>query len=119
MTFVEFWGTWCAPCKELTPKVVNMHNKFGDKVRFISVADDKDINDVKAYVKEYKLNWEQSFVDMSNLKNTIVDAWKIIAYPTFILIDEAHNLYYVGGGNETLDYIDKVLTDKFTKGKLP
>lgn len=113
MTFVEFWGTWCGPCKELTPKLIKLQDKFGDNVRFIGVALDDNITDVRAYVTENKLTWQQAFVDRNNIKNSIIDAWNIFAYPTFILIDEEHNLKYIGASNDALEYIHKILIDKF------
>lgn len=112
MTFVEFWGTWCGPCVALTPEIIKFHNEFGDKIRFISVAYDKDIAKVKTYVNENKLDWEHSYINESNTKNTIIDDWKIQGFPTFILIDEKQQMYYGGNGNEDLEYIKKLLKEK-------
>jgi thiol-disulfide isomerase/thioredoxin len=115
MTLVEFWGTWCGPCIELTPKVIELHKQFEDEVRFISVASDKDVNEVKAYVKKNKIKWEQAFTDQRKIKNTIIGEWNIRAYPTFILIDDNQKMVYAGTSGEILENIRKILTKKFNK----
>lgn len=115
MTLIEFWGTWCVPCIELTPEVIKLHKQYEDKVRFISVAYDKDLTKVKAYVNKNNIRWLQSYVDSKNIKNTIIDKWNIQSFPTFILIDENQQMYYAGSSSETLEYIRKVLSKKFIK----
>jgi thiol-disulfide isomerase/thioredoxin len=35
---VEFWATWCGPCKQSIPHLTELHKKFGDKATFIGVS---------------------------------------------------------------------------------
>ena len=37
-TFVDFFGTWCPPCAEQMPALVEAHDRLGDEVRFVSVT---------------------------------------------------------------------------------
>jgi thiol-disulfide isomerase/thioredoxin len=49
---VEFWATWCAPCKESIPHLTKLQKEFKDVVFIgVSVAE-KDFDDVKPFVKE-------------------------------------------------------------------
>jgi thiol-disulfide isomerase/thioredoxin len=115
MTLVEFWGTWCAPCIELTPELIKLNKQFKDDIRFISIAFDKDVNDVKSYVKKNNIEWLQSFADQKDIKNTLVDKWDIQAFPTFLLFDENQQLNYAGTSSETLQYMKNVLEKKYKK----
>ncbi|MGC9329373.1 MAG: TlpA family protein disulfide reductase [Candidatus Hinthialibacter sp.] len=38
--FVNFWATWCAPCVEEMPRIVELHQKYGQKVDFLAVSCD-------------------------------------------------------------------------------
>lgn len=115
MTLIEFWGTWCVPCIELTPELIKLNKQFKDDIRFISIAFDKDANDVKSYVKKNNIEWLQSFADQKDIKNTLVDKWDIQAFPTFLLFDENQQLNYAGTSSETLQHIDNILKNKFNK----
>jgi thiol-disulfide isomerase/thioredoxin len=115
MTLIEFWGTWCVPCIELTPELIKLNKLYKDNIKFISIAFDKDVNDVKSYIKKNNIEWLQSYVNSKDTKNTLVDKWNIQTFPTFILIDENQQMYYAGSSRETLDYINNILSIKYSK----
>src|ERR1700710_690945 len=50
---VEFWATWCGPCRESIPHLTELQKKHAD-VTFIGVsveADEKDVETVKSFVE--------------------------------------------------------------------
>ena len=109
LMLIDFWGTWCGPCKALTPKLIDMHKSYSDKVSFVSIAYDKNVNDVKSYTKKNNMDWFHGFVDRKNKKNTIIDAWNIKSYPTFILTNSNQQMLYMGSGNLALDEINQMI----------
>lgn len=54
---VNFWATWCTPCREEIPEFIDMQNKFGDQgLTFIGIAIDRE-DKVISYSKEFGINY--------------------------------------------------------------
>jgi cytochrome c biogenesis protein CcmG/thiol:disulfide interchange protein DsbE len=60
IVFLNFWATWCEPCKEELPELQALHEARGaDRVRVIAVTDPDEGQteaDVRAFVDEYNLS---------------------------------------------------------------
>lgn len=54
---VNFWATWCAPCRKEIPEFIRMQDRLGAQgLQFVGIAiDDKD--KVRAYVREFGVNY--------------------------------------------------------------
>ena len=54
---VNFWATWCVPCREEMPEFVKAQREFGDRgLQFVGIAAD-DASKVKAFADELGLNY--------------------------------------------------------------
>lgn len=106
-TLVDFWGTWCGPCLDLTPRLVTLQKKFSLKLNVISIANDKDKNIVKQYVVKNKMNWTHGIVSMRK-NSKIYTNLSIQRFPTFILLDSEGKIL-IRGGSEILDNIENVI----------
>lgn len=81
---LDFWGTWCAPCRAETPYLRDAYAKTSrDTIEFISIASSDTPEKVKAYCLKEQLNWPQL---LSDEVNKLAATYHIIAYPTTILI---------------------------------
>jgi len=100
---VDFWGTWCAPCKELTPKLVSLDKVHKDKISLVSFAYQLEVEPIKKYVKSNKMNWYHGIIKgmpkSSKNKPAIIKQLRVEAFPTFLLLDKNLNIVYRTSGN--------------------
>jgi len=58
VVIVNFWATWCPPCRAEIPDLVALQSKYGDKVQVIGVSQDEgSIEGVKRFAAEQKMNY--------------------------------------------------------------
>lgn len=80
---LDFWGSWCAPCRESTPSLISLQKKYAEQgVVFLGIARDKE-KDFGDYVDKHHVTWPQ-FLDKSE---TILRQFGINGFPTFVIID--------------------------------
>jgi thiol-disulfide isomerase/thioredoxin len=110
-TLIDFWGTWCAPCLELTPKLVALHNKYQSVLDIISIASNSKIKDVENYTKKNKINWTQIVEDDKNKEIFGSKMFAVNTYPTFILIDQNGKIVLRGTGEKALDEAERIIAN--------
>ncbi len=58
VVLINFWATWCPPCREEIPEMIALANKYGDKLQIIGVSmDDDPPEEVRDFVRAQKMNY--------------------------------------------------------------
>lgn len=49
LTLVDFWATWCGPCRKLSPMIEEIAQEFGDKAKFVKIKADENVESAQKY----------------------------------------------------------------------
>lgn len=103
ITLIDFWASWCAPCRDNHPKLIKLYED-SEKLNFeiLSVSIDSDSNKWINAIAKDRLTWPNVLDKEKNLYNTL----GIFAIPTSYLIDENGILL---GKNLSLNDIKAIL----------
>jgi thiol-disulfide isomerase/thioredoxin len=59
VVIVNFWATWCPPCREEIPEMIDLANRYKDRLQIIGVSEDDDATpqEVRDFAREAKINY--------------------------------------------------------------
>ncbi len=90
---MDFWATWCAPCKQSMPQIQKLHEEFADEpVRFIGVNLWEN-GDPAAYMKDNNYTYE-----LLLKADKIAESYRVVSIPTFYVIDQKGRIAYASLG---------------------
>jgi peroxiredoxin len=97
VVILDFWATWCGPCRKGIPDLIELKKEFGKMgVEIIGISVDKkeDMEVVKSFVKDQKMNYPVVYAD----SKVSSDYGGIDSIPTSVIIDKKGNIIsqYVG-----------------------
>lgn len=87
VVLIDFWATWCPPCRAEIPNVVATYQKYHDKgFEIIGVSLDQDRQKLLDYMKENNMTWQQYF-DGQGWNNKLAQKYGIDSIPMTFLLD--------------------------------
>jgi len=111
VVLVNFWATWCSPCKEEIPQLNKLY-KIMQNRDFVILAiaeDNKSSNELKAFIKKY----EMPFTVLTDPGRVIAGYYRLSGVPETFLIDKNGKLIYKFIGPK--DWTGEELSEIFEK----
>jgi cytochrome c biogenesis protein CcmG, thiol:disulfide interchange protein DsbE len=91
LVILDFWATWCVPCKNGLPKLDEIHRKY-DNVTVVTICTDKPRNklEAKAYLKSNKF----SFVALFDTQGTVKKMLNVTNIPRTLIVAPNNEIIY-------------------------
>lgn len=92
---LNFWASWCVPCREETPRLVRFHKIYGPRIVFVGVNVEDEDQDARRFLAQYHVDYP---VVRSSDERVLI-AYAVMGLPTtvFIRADGVVVDKYVGG----------------------
>ncbi len=94
-TMVDFWASWCGPCRAAIPHVRELHEKYGDKLNIIAASVDEDDAAWRKAMDQEKMAWTQLRVLKENFKD-VTTAYHFSGIPFMVLVDGDGKIVFAG-----------------------
>ena len=84
VVILNFWATWCPPCRKEIPSMIEMYSRLKDKgLEIIAVSEDKNADLLAPFVAEQKMN----FTILHDPDSVVAHQYSVFAYPESFIID--------------------------------
>jgi thiol-disulfide isomerase/thioredoxin len=93
IVLIDFWASWCGPCRAENPNVVKAYNKYKSKgFDIYSVSLDKGMDKWKQAIKADGLTWKNHVCDFKFWQSPVVPLYNLTSIPANVLIDKEGNI---------------------------
>jgi len=89
VVFINFWATWCPPCRAEIPVLIDLANRYKDRLQVVGVSvDDGDPADVKRFAKQAGINYPIVMADRA----IVAEYGGVAALPTLFVVNPEGNV---------------------------
>ena len=95
VVMINFWASWCAPCRQEMPLLEEMYKKYSD-LGFVLLGVNVEEDSSKA--TELLRDIPVSFPVLYDNKNEVTKLYKVVAMPSTVMVDRDGNMRYLHRG---------------------
>ena len=107
VVMINFWATWCAPCRREIPSMERIHKKFGsDNFHVLAINQTEDPDHVFAYSGQLEI--VPTFSILFDRDSTVSQKYEVQGLPTTYLIDKKGKVRFRALGGREFDHPEVV-----------
>jgi thiol-disulfide isomerase/thioredoxin len=86
---IDFWASWCGPCRKESPNMVRLYNEYKDKgFTIFSVSLDKNVEAWKSAIAKDGLIWPNHGSDLKMWNTPLISLYNFNSIPHTVLVDK-------------------------------
>ncbi|WP_083682364.1 TlpA disulfide reductase family protein [Paenibacillus sp. FSL A5-0031] len=104
---INFWASWCGPCRKEAPELVRLYKKYNGKIGFyaVNLTTNDSVKGAIAFSQEYQL----PFPVLLDEKGEVSKLYKIRSIPTTYFIDGRGKIINVVTGSASPETLEKLI----------
>jgi thiol-disulfide isomerase/thioredoxin len=110
---IDFWGSWCGPCRQASPRLITLYNRFqhqgfdnADGFEIVSIGLERNRRNWENAIRADQLSWSYHLLEPDSFTSAPAKAYDVKQIPTKFLINPEGVIMAV---NPTFDQIAKIL----------
>jgi len=113
VVLIDFWATWCPPCRAEIPALIALRKELHDKgFRIVGISLDSGKSAMNRFIKETGMTWP-SYYDGKGWGNLVAKKYRIRSIPTTFLLDKQGKIREIGlHGGALAGAVRKLLDEK-------
>ena len=89
---IDFWASWCGPCRKENPNVRKVYNKYKDKgMAILSISLDTDKESWKRAIQQDLMSWNH-MIDERDPSKSVASKYNVTGIPFTMLLDENYRI---------------------------
>lgn len=108
IVMVNFWASWCGPCKAEMPAIQNVFSKYSGDIVILGVNDEDTLNSIRDFEKQFEL----TFPLLLDSTGSVTAQYEVRAYPSTFFIDRDGSIFHIVVGSMTQSNIEDIIGEK-------
>ena len=114
---VEFWATWCAPCRRSIPHLTELQQKYGPRGLTIIGISDEDVDTVKPFVTQWgaRMDYTVAVDRRGQTKRSWFQAAGLQGIPAAFVVDQRGIIQWIGNplANDFDEVVERVVRGRY------